>query len=164
MVKYCKSLEENQIFKFDGTTEEYDKFLIYNPSYTEIPTDEEINEYEENILTEYKADRCWQINRRTDELIAAGFDHNGVHFDIKLEDQININTLFNLLNVGYDLTNQYFRASSEDYYFINNADFLTLVQTGNNVKTGHIQMGASLKNDVNISISIEEVDLVIDDR
>lgn len=105
-----------------------------------------------------------KINQKTDQLILQGFDHNGVHFDMKAEDQLNINTLFNLLNMGVDLSGQYFRASGEDYFFQNNDDFLALITTGNTIKTQYIQSGASLKSQVDQCISISELEAIIDER
>jgi len=163
-MKYYKDIDdidERVIIAPIDEANTLEQWLKANPNFTIEVTEAEWEEYK---LPSIKAEKCLEINERTDELIAEGFDHNEVHFDLKQEDQLNINTLFNMMNAGISMTGQYFRGSEEDYHFINNADFILLVSEGNNVKTQAIESGAELKNAVNACTTIAGVDAIEDDR
>lgn len=163
MIKYYKN-EDGLIVKWEGSQEEIDQLSVYNPEYTLIPTEEEILAFESAALDELKQIKCKSIDQRTDELIAEGFDHNNVHFNCADHDQRNMNTLASFLNSGTDMTGQYFRAAGEDYYFTSNADFTAVLSKGVILVQNSVASGAALKNAVNSSTDVTEIDDIIDDR
>lgn len=163
MIKYYKNTEDGKVHEVVGDEAYQTDCLIFNPTYIDA-TQEEIEAFVGNTLTIAKDSKCSEINARTDELILDGITYNGIAFEMKMEDQANINTLFSLLNNGMDLTGQYFRAKDQDYYFSSNEDFIMLVQNATSAKTIHIQTGASLKNQVKYCTSIQEVQEIVDNR
>ena len=163
MIKYYKD-ENGVIVKWEGSQETHDELSVFNPEYILIPTEDEILAFESTKLAEYKSGKCKEIDKRTDELIAEGFDHNDVHFNCADHDQRNMNTLGLLQASGVDMADQYFRASGEDYYFTSNADFAAVLAKGVIVVHDNVVSGGTLKNTINSCADITEINAVIDNR
>jgi len=161
MNKYYRNIEGEIHELVPDANNTIEQLLSFNPDLIEEVTFED---FQAQDIVFVKEAKCSQINQRTEELIVEGFIYNGVQFEMKIEDQLNINTLFSLLNNGMSMAGQYFRAAEEDYYFESDEDFLGLIAAGSSYKSDYIESGAVLKNSVKACTTIEEVEEIEDTR
>ena len=96
------------------------------------------------------------INKKTDTIIEAGFPHNGKHFKIDINKEVNAIVLFLQRMMGQDMTGMIFRAEGEDYIFVNNDDFDLWFATGADTVQRETRTGADLKNDLTLAENTEE--------
>ena len=100
------------------------------------------------IVKNFKAPVLESIDRKTDNLIAKGLYYNGKHFYINVEKEVSAIVMFLERLIGSDMTGKMFRATGEDYTFLNNDDFDAWFATGSYLIQSKIRSGAELKNDV----------------
>lgn len=100
------------------------------------------------IEKNYKVGVIEAINAKTDAIIAAGVNHNGVNFKVEMTDQINALGLFVQMLAGIPMAGQEFRAEGETYTFIDNTDFTTWFTLASNLIKDSVHDGAALKDQV----------------
>jgi len=166
MIKYYKTkdVEGNDIVckLVEDESNTMEQLLRFNPKLTEETT---VTAYRAQELPKIKAARYVEINERTDELITKGFEHEGIQFNITLEDQANMDALLGARSAGLitTLANQYFRAS-EDYFFVSDEDFDEIYMKGLAHKDFIIRSGAVLKKQIANSTSKTDIGTIKDDR
>ena len=115
-------------------------------------------------LPNYKGLRYIEIDKRTGELISAGFTYATKQFSLSLNAQINISAL----NQSKDLLTypvNYNTLNDEDEYDVIDAtDMGNMYMTALATKKGMIDSGTALKQQIRAAIDEAGVDAVIDNR
>jgi len=115
-------------------------------------------------LINYKGLRYIEIDKRTGELISAGFTYATKQFSLSLNAQINISAL----NQSKDLLTypvNYNTLNDEDEYDVIDAtDMGNMYMTALATKKGMIDSGTALKQQIRAAIDEAGVDAVIDNR
>jgi hypothetical protein len=121
-------------------------------------------------LVSYKKAAKEAINKKTDELILKGVNHNGVDFSGSIEKQASGLALNVLRVAGGDMTGEKFRGKnettgdSETYSFADTADFDAFFGAAlTKIKT-ILNDGFQLKDDIDAATDIAGVDAVVDAR
>ena len=115
-------------------------------------------------LPNYKGLRYIEIDKRTGELISAGFTYATKQFSLSLNAQINISAL----NQSKDLLTypvNYNTLNDEDEYDVIDAtDMGNMYMTALATKKGMIDSGTALKQQIRAAQNDAEVDAIIDNR
>ncbi len=115
-------------------------------------------------LDQYKLDKKNAIDKRTDELILLGFNHNSTDFKINLEKEVAAIALNNVRMAGGDMAGKKFRAKNRGYTFASTADFDAFFQAGFGRLESLINDGSDLKDAIEDCTTVAEVDAISDDR
>lgn len=119
-----------------------------------------------NSLAIYKKNKFIQIDGRTEELIASGFQYAGKTFSLSMNAQakmMGINQIRSENEVVYPI--RWNTKDDNDYYEIQNAnDMRAFYLTGVGTYRAHVDAGTALKDLVRAATSKAEVDAVVDPR
>jgi len=115
-------------------------------------------------LEQVKAEKKAQIDKRTDELILAGINHNSVDFKITIEKEISAIALNTVRMAGGDMAGKKFRSAEGTYTFTSTADFDAWFATAFGRVESVIIEGSEMKDLVDAASNQAEVEEIVDDR
>ena len=98
------------------------------------------------IVYDFKSPVLKQIDSMTDYLIEKGFVYNNVHFHVDVVKEVSAIVMFLRKSSGEDMTGKIYRATGQDYIFLNNDDFDNFFTTGAVHVETQVRTGATLKN------------------
>lgn len=123
-----------------------------------------INIHDPATLEELKIQRRKEIDERTTELVADGFEFNGIIFSGSVESQSRIMASI----LAKDIIEYPIKWMSKDdttYLLITNVEMLTaFFATGLGTLKYKIDLGSNLKTAIEDATTIEEVNAIIDPR
>lgn len=122
--------------------------------------------YDLNDLDDLKAYRFKQIDRKTGELVSAGFSYGGKTFSLSANAQINILALDETRNdpaLTYPI--EYNTINDLDSYSVVDADDLhNMYLTALATKKGIIDSGTTIKQQIRDAVDIAAVNAIVDNR
>jgi hypothetical protein len=114
------------------------------------------------MLEELKAVRIIEIDNKTQNIIAQGFEFDSHRFSLSLPAQINWSGLVTLQSI---LTWPMKVTTWDDMeYTLTLENLLYFIGTGKDVITGAIDSGRALKVEINNATTVEELNAIIDSR
>lgn len=150
-------------FSNDGTTLTLSFELDLSP--TQIDTlDDIISSHDPQVLEVLKRDRKKEIDKRTMEIIAEGFEFAGITFSGSVESQNRIMAVF-ITGVNAPFPVRWMSKDDTTYLDITDATMMAqFFYTGLGALKAKIDLGTNLKIQINSANSVEEVNSITDPR
>lgn len=147
---------ENEVFISAELTELQKADIIYY--YNNI--------IELDWLEFYKVQKFDKINAKTEELIKLGYVYNGLNFSLSEKAQTNILALYSTQNSGVLLYPISWNTINdvEVFQILNSTVINEIYYTALSTKKNHLDSGTILKNIVRSANTVDEIDLIIDNR
>lgn len=112
-------------------------------------------------LEELKSEKIDNIDFRTKQLINDGFNFDGHIFSLSVEAQINWSNMLNFPDQMFPLN---VIDRDDNLYILDLSNKMNFYLSALNGKNMHLQSGGVLKTQVKNAQTIEEVELIIDNR
>lgn len=167
---FIDSKEYDEVFVADITSDEYEKLQVLLGLGAKIPENDEVEWEEEpkepdeiledKTLEEVRKRQLEKLGDACQKIIYNGIDvhlSNGDvrHFDLKIEDQLNLLTLSTMVSNGENLIP--YHASNELCTYYSAEDIINILKVATEFKTYHTTYYNSLKNWVMSMNTIAEI-------
>ncbi len=148
---------DSLIIEFETEPNESEKTDIIN-FYNDIT--------ESDWLEIYKEKRFEQIDSKTTELIKQGYTYSGKQFSLSENAQTNILALFTTKDDSVLIYPIRFNTVDNlEYFEASDASVISdMYYSALNTKKGFLDSGTDLKNQVRTASTINEIDLIVDNR
>jgi len=144
---------------FSEALDAADKTILDNLVSGHVP------EPDPSTLEQVKLDACAAVDRRTGELIAAGFTYDSTLFSLSEVAQINwvglkVSDQNAMITYPFGVTTK----DDSEYLIQNTSDLSDFFIAGVGVKIGHLQTGRALKVSIKAAVDEAAVAAVVDNR
>ncbi len=112
-------------------------------------------------INELKELRYSEIDDRSQELIFEGFNFQGLKFSMSLSAQINWSNLFNIPDSHFPLS---LMDKNENIYSLQLSERVDFYASAMNHKNSILQSGSVLKAQIKNSITVSQINSIIDNR